>query len=329
MTKIDQTSYEIMQNLRSIRLDTERDSDFERLLHRKFQRDEGGQLSYLPVLSTENTETTGIAFIEGAGAGKTTAILRGLSRFKPLLHNSETNQPRYISVQVSSPATLKSLGIAILRKLEVPQVSPRATSHEIWTLIKHRMRVLGVYLIWIDEAHDLFNNGTNTEAHDMFKMLKSLMQGEHPVVVIISGTERLIDLTRLDPQIDRRFAKLKPAPLEVGVDTDDMEQVINSYASQANLKIGLPDDFMVRLFHASNYMLGRSIVCILDAIECALETGDSVLKIKHFIEAWGFQKGCSLEQNVFFAKDWQSLNDRNEDVDSPSNSRKRSRKRGR
>lgn len=60
----------------------------------------------------------------------------------------------------------------------------------------------------------------------MLKMIKGLMKGPNSVVVILSGTERLIEIVGYDPQVSRRFTKIIPGDLQIGADNDNLTEVI-------------------------------------------------------------------------------------------------------
>ena len=297
----------LLRSLHKSHIVTERDTTFERQLRRKFMINDKGETTHFPALCTAGTETSGIAFIEGSGGGKTTSILKVLRSFEPLSHNAETGQPRYLHVKVEAPATLKSLGVDILRKLGIDMVSDRTKVYQIWRMVRHRLQLMGVTLLLIDEAHDMFKSTSGTETENMFKMLKGLMQGDHPVVLVLSGTERLSSITGLDPQVNRRFTKIRPAPLAFAVDNIRITELIDVLSTKVGLKVALERDTVNRLIHGSRYRFGRCVACIRDAIECALYDGSVVLETKHFEDAFATNEGCSIDKNVFTSPDWLSI----------------------
>lgn len=198
---------------------TKRDADFDLQLRRLFQVAPDGSYTHAPIRFTGGTETRAIVVIDGAGSGKTTTILRGLRGFAPLACNPETDAPRWLHVKVESPATLRSLGVSILKKTGFAHVAERAKVYEIWELVRHRLMIGGISLVYLDEAHDLCRTERTAEMESILQMLKSLMQGDHPVVLVLSGTEKLSALTQItDRQAPRRFNILPPMPLEFGVD---------------------------------------------------------------------------------------------------------------
>nr|WP_217356659.1 TniB family NTP-binding protein [Ruegeria sp. HKCCA0370] len=215
--------------------------------------------------------------------------------------------PRYIRIQVPSPATLKSLGREVLTATGLTEVSMRLTAWELWRLVRHRLALLGIVVPWFDEAHDMFLSGSAREIDDMLKMLKSLMQNDSAIIPILSGTERLSEITSYDPQVNRRFTKVVPSPLVAGKDNSDLLGLIESFCDVAELKLSRERDLTDRLIFASRQRFGRAVETILDAIECAKEEGSSVLLQMHFAEAWGMREGCDWNKNVFVTEDWASL----------------------
>lgn len=315
MTKTIQEVSTTMKSLRSQHVVTERDRHFEAQLLRQFEV-EDGHMTHEPVRYTGGTETNGIAFIEGSGGGKTTAILEVLRNFEPLALNPDTDEPRYLHMKVESPATLRSLGVAILGKLGAEGVAERTKVYDVWNMVRFRLARSGITLLWLDEAHDLFRSATSSETDNMFKMLKGLMQGDHPVVLVLSGTERLSAITGLDPQVSRRFTKIRPKPLAFGVDNTRIKSLVEGYAAKASLRVALDGDAINRLIYGSRYRFGRCVVCILEAIECALMDDADVLEAQHFAHAWAQREGCGVDNNVFTAVEWMAidLDDEGEEV---------------
>ena len=329
MTKTIQEVSATMMSLRAAHIVTERDREFEAQLLRQFQIKDG-RMTYEPVRYTAGTETNGIAIIEGSGGGKTTAIIQVLRNFEPLALNPETGEPRYLHIKVESPATLRSLGVAILSRLDVEGVAARTKVYEIWNMVRVRLARRGVTLLWLDEAHDIFRSATSAETHNMFKMLKGLMQGDHPVVLVLSGTERLSAITRIDPQVNRRFIKIQPKPLAFGVDNARIKLLVEGYAAKASLRVAFDGDSINRLIYGSRYRFGRCVVCILEAIECALMDDAEVLELHHFEGAWAQREGCHVNENVFSAVEWMSIElpDEGEEVEMRTVLRAKTKRKG-
>ncbi|WP_420353759.1 TniB family NTP-binding protein [Paenirhodobacter sp.] len=128
-------------------------------------------------------------------------------------------------------------------------------------------------MLWIDEARDLFDRRSPRELDDMLKMLKSLMQGDAAVIVVLSGTDLLSGIVRSDPQIDRRFRKIYPRTLAVGADTADVADLVRLYCDEAGLRCAFKSNPASRLIHASRGRFGRIIETAIDATGRALQEG--------------------------------------------------------
>ena len=79
----------------------------------------------------------------------------------------------------------------------------------LWETLRGRLKDQGITVLWIDEAHDLFC----ADRHLILRALKSLMQGDEAVIPILSGTERLHEIVRSDPQVQRRLSTLILPPV--------------------------------------------------------------------------------------------------------------------
>ncbi|ULB09186.1 TniB family NTP-binding protein [Cereibacter azotoformans] len=290
--------------LRDIHIPTGRDKDLRLHLQRLLKFDAQGRQTAEPVRFAANSETRGVALIEAAGGGKTTAIRHVLSSTPAL--NPPEDAPRYLEVQVPSPATLKSLGLAILAALGIGGVHDRAKVWQIWDAVRFRLAKAGVTVVWIDEAHDLFLSRSAREIDDMLKMLKALMQGKAPVIVILSGTERLSEITAYDPQVNRRFTKILPRDLGAG-DSGNMEELVGKYAAKAGLQFVARENIGGRLIHGSRGRFGRAVETAVNAIGLALADGSDALTRLHFADAWGRQEGCLPEENVFEVENWSAI----------------------
>lgn len=297
----------VMQKLRSQYFKTKRHHQIQRELDRLLSVDQSGLKIASPVRFADNLETKGVLVAAKPGDGKTTAIARVLRQHRALTRTEDASFPRYVRIQVPSPATLKSLGKAILSELGVSGVSERASAMEIWSVVRHRLTLLEFVVLWIDEAQDVFLSKSAREIDDMLKTLKSLMQGDGAVIVILSGTERLLDVARYDQQVDRRFRKIVSMPLAFGSDEPKLLGLIETYCELAGLSPQVDQNTLRRLIHGSRYRFGRAIETILAAIECALYDESAVLRIQNFAEAWTSQEGCPWEKNVFVCDDWASL----------------------
>ncbi|WP_160321419.1 TniB family NTP-binding protein [Roseovarius atlanticus] len=260
-----------------------------------------------PCRFTADKETRGIAVIEAAGGGKTIAIRTVLQSTSALQKNPETGLPRSLEIQTPSPATHKSVGLAILEATGMSGVSSSARAWEIWSAVRNRLGQMGITVLWLDEAQDLVMAQSANETETTLRTIKTLMQGENVVIPILSGTRRLGEMPSFDPQVSRRFTKIAPSDLDHSSDQDNIFGMIDAYCNEAGISARLPEDLAVRLMTGSRYRFGRAIETIVNAIECAILDGEVFLTVDHFAEAWAMQEGCDPGSNIFFAPDWMSI----------------------
>lgn len=186
MDKRGTDPFRVSAELRANYIETARDKILQEHFELLLQHDAKGQPMAKPVTFTSTGETHGIVLVEGPGGGKTSLVHHFL-KTHPALQSEEPGHKPWIGVRVPSPATLKSLGLEILRATGYPEVSSKRKEWDIWRLVRFRMQQLGTAVLWIDEAHDLFRAGKAIE--DILKMLKSVMQGEGAVIVILTGID--------------------------------------------------------------------------------------------------------------------------------------------
>lgn len=298
---------QIIEGLRAIHVETERDDEIRKQLRRLLKVGQDGNLTAEPARFTAELETHGILLIEPTGGGKTTAIAEVLKGCDVLEINAETGAPRVVQCAVENPATQKSVAIAILRELGISRVSDREKAWTLFDMVRRRIEATGATVLWIDEAQDLFLSKSAREIEDTVKNLKSLMRGSAAVILILSGTERLAEITSYDSQIDRRFTKIIPKDLVIGTDNDALDEIIRNYCERAKLTFN-PDGAVVsRLIHASRNRFGRAIETTINAIEQALLDGDSILERQHFAEAWAMKETSPWDRNIFVAEAWRSI----------------------
>lgn len=198
-SKIEQT----LARLRAVHVKNPRDDAFADHLNRLLKRSPDGDLLPEAVRFTNTGETRGIMVIDGPGGGKSTMLKRGLSRHPAFRTFSDDMRP-YIAATVPSPATLKSMAGHLLELSGLPSTSSHREVWSKWQLLKQRFLLLETAALWIDEAHDLFCADKNL----ILRAIKSLMQGDSAVIVILSGTS---NLPRLSDRTHRFKGGFRPS----------------------------------------------------------------------------------------------------------------------
>lgn len=290
--------------LRTRYVPSQREGICQKHLDLLLQRDGAGRLLPKPVTFTATGDTHGIALVEAAGGGKTSLVHHMLSKH-PVLQSDDPAYRPFIGVRVPSPATLKSLGLEILRETGYPEVSTSRREWAIWQLVRTRLQVLGTVVLWIDEAHDLFRAGKQIE--DILKMLKSVMEGEGAVILILTGIEKLWLMASYDDQVKRRFSKVTMPAVSAATHEKSLRCLMQSYCEKVGLSPPEDRDLIHRLIYASRGRFGRCIENIISALEMAVLKGDTQVTVQHFAESWAMQEGVVPGKNVFLSPRWSQI----------------------
>lgn len=296
----------VIDELRGKYIKMERDTLFRSIFDRLLRCDEDGNPIAEPVAWTATGETRGIVVTDGAGGGKTSLVRHALSKH-PALQPSEDGTMPCVSISVPSPATAKSVGREILRATGYPSKAGNRTAQDIWDDVAHRFQLLGTVVLWIDEAHDVFPQRSKSEAPAILKTLKSLMQGESAVIVVLSGVERLWENVCFDDQVSRRYFPFALPQIGGAADCKRLWAILGGYCDRASLEPPIRGDLVERLAHAGRHRFGRCVEQMIDAIEVALRRGDAKLHSQHFADAFFAREGCSISENVFLAPRWSSI----------------------
>lgn len=325
MTKTSDT-FQMLEPLYSLHINTPWDAEMSAQLGRLLRQNAEGTPLPEAVRFTATGETRGILVIHDAGGCKSTLVDHCLSRH-PVLREGPEGIPRYLAVTVPSPATLKSLLRELIKTSGYPEISTRREAWSLLEILQARIALLGVLVLWIDEAHDLFC----VDEKSILRAIKSMMQGDTPVIPILSGTPKLEDIVRSDPQVYRRFSILRLPYLDPEGDQDTISHVIALYCAKARLRPPNTKDLPERLIHGARRLFGRCIENIIGAIEMALDRGGEQLEIDDFAAWWSLQEGNGTERNVFLATDWWNIDPDRKAADAlaPRKSTMRKRKAGR
>jgi hypothetical protein len=285
-----------VEQLSSIHVETVRDEHTQAAFNRMFS---GEGASFSPRFFASGRETRGVAIVGAPGSGKTALVSHIISKHPDLHFDGGLGATRGLQITVPSPATLKSVGLEILKELGYRQVSERRERWAIWEMVKHRLSYLGIKVLWIDEAHDIYNAGSVREKEDLLKTLKSLMQGPQAIVLVLCGTEPVAELLSSDQQVARRFSQIRLPPISFASDGDGLMNLIKSYADRVGLTVEIDSDLILCLLHAARLQFGMAIEIAIGAIETALRSARATLTRQDFVDYWFMQESCPLDENVF------------------------------
>lgn len=294
----------ILAKLNGLHVGSDRDDILREGIDSLLCHDEDGSPLPKPRFFSRGLEVHGLGISDASGGGKTHIIHSCLTKH-PALGAGVDGQARFLHVTVPSPATLKSLGCEVLRVSGYPEISERRERWSIWNVVRNRLTALGIVVLWVDEAHDLIS--TKSEVKDLLKTLKRLMQGDQGVIVILSGTDLLLDLLYFDEEVDRRFTKIQMPPIIDATEGDALRAVIARYCEIADLGRPTEPDLVPRLIHACRGRFGVCIEKTIEAIDFALKEGATRLSLLNYSDAWSATGTRPQEQNAFANPQWASI----------------------
>lgn len=254
----------------------------------------------------QSTSSQNMAFIGGAGSGKTDVVQRFVKSFNdkvprtPDLDGNCAVMPLgIVTIDVPSDATIKGMLTRLLRVLGDPAPSRGTTQNmcDRYLMLLEMRKVKGVVL---DEVHHLVEkDGSQTI---IFKKaanaMKDVLKAKVPMVFI--GTETVNELLDYDEhQLRRRTPRVeefKPFKFRTEDQKIDFQDVLSEF--ERNLKLPKPSDIgtleMATRFHfATRGYIGFVYRLLKVAIELAHEHGQSRLTKKML--ALAYHKGASKE----------------------------------
>lgn len=295
--------------LRARYLKNARDDDFQECLREILQVGDDGEVLPVAVRDPLNGETLGMQVIGESGDGKSVMIERNLSAVPGLVKMTDGTSGNYIHITVSPEATIKSLASDILGRTGYGRLAERAKTHEAWAIVRHRLKMLDVAMLWIDEGHHLLRGGAGRDVAGSLQTLKNLLQGEGAVAVILSGVPQLEERISADPETFRRYRlrqRLQPISAS-GADMQRLKRFIE--ACCRNLELSSPEDpfFAERIAFSQKAGLGRSLAFVKATIRRALISRRPAVSLESARRTWLLNGGHEGEPTPFDPGNWLEL----------------------
>lgn len=295
------------------------DADWARKRYMKNQRDEelfdvleealrfpvSDNERAVPALFSRQKETRGIMVSAPSGEGKTTLLERNLSDL-PGLGFYDGKEGNVVTVTVPPDGTLKGLAAAILGETGYKVDQKKLQVAEAWEMVRHRMSLLNISVLWIDEAHHLLTSGPGRDAAIALRRLKSMLQGEEALVVVLSGVPILADQLRKDEETNRRFFKLALGPVRTAEDRVKLQRFIDALCHTTGVGAVADPDIVDRLLAATGSSLGAAIDLVTRCLARALEKGYAKLELRHFRRAYRIS-GSAGSITPFDDEPWNTL----------------------
>lgn len=218
--------------------------------------------------------------------------------------------PNLLAFSAPSPCTGKLLGLEFLERTGYSGMRATATESQIWQQVRLRLRVAGVRFVWIDEFHHAMGRSGHTDLVKLCDNMKSLLQTEWPVSLILSGLPAVSSFIGFDRQIERRS---RTHPLEqLGFPGDArlvqgfVQEVVVKHAGMVMTKDITMPEFAHRLIVAAEGGLGSVVDMTRSAAFSArIRAGlSAAVEVRDFAKVYAEQRACSPDENIFLVQDW-------------------------
>ncbi|OCX65732.1 hypothetical protein BFP70_08660 [Thioclava sp. SK-1] len=283
-----------------------RDAELKEKLSRLFASDADGHLTAVPKKDPLTGETRGLMVIGVSGAGKSALLKRTLRKLDTFKLAERDTAGNTLYVTVPPEATIKSLGLRIAKDLGYIDINPRANADEVWGVASHKMGKMGITLLVIDETHHLLRKGSGRDVEGAIQRLKSLLQGDWPLAVIIAGVGKLRDGVMTDPETDRRFPKFQLSRIAQG--SSDANAFARSFQLCAeNVGLTLAETTLPeRVLFAEEGQPGRAINLAKLILVACLEAGHSHVSLQDAYRVFSAEYG-EMPISPFANAEWGTL----------------------
>lgn len=281
-----------------------RDQIFEDALKEILETDRNGQLTAAPQRIGLVKETRGILVTGQTGDGKTALIRRNLTRHEGIGLTDGFGPEKALYIRVPAEATLKGVAARILKATGYPKFSSKLNASDLWDMAAVSFASKGISILWIDEAHHMLE--ITKEVPLVLRRLKSLMQGDNSLALIISGVRKLDEKVLTDGETSERFSRVRLGPIRTDQERRDLRHFIDLCCSHVKIAPVADPELIARLEFATHGSIGRSIEYCHSAILRALRRGDGQLVLDDFRRGLDLKRGFT-DVGPFDAGDWPRL----------------------
>jgi hypothetical protein len=283
-----------------------RDTLFDEAIQEILETDASGNLTARPQRNGLVNETRGLLVLGRARVGKTALIGRNLRRHVGITVTEGKDPGNVLYFRVSASPTLKGVATDILKKTGYGKVHSGLRSSQLWDMVINKLASLGITVLWLDEAHHMLE--LHKEMTDVLRRLKTLMQGDRAIALIVSGIPSLDQKIQTDEETDERFFRIRLGPMQTERELSDLKSFIERSCQEMRLEMPVDPHLVDRLSFGTSGSLGRSIECTQSAIGRALRRADGLLILDDFRRSYNLKRSNS-DDGPFDPEPWPVLKD--------------------
>lgn len=249
--------------------------------------------------STAYREPVGCMLTGLGGCGKTTVCRVVMSKMPSevkIVDNCEKSIIPAFYCAIPSPATVKSVAVALLTQLKDPNPFV-GTSAQLTKRVCHLLKQCETKLIFLDEFHHLYDvlrNSTKVNSA-VCNWIKSIVNETQIMLCLVGNTDFPHYLVQ-DSQLGRRFPKefrMRPLQPDTQQVTGTIRPFIREIASRSKeiLNVEFDNDFFES--HSCNQIYAATsgnpafvMLLLKEAIHITLQSGGRVVTVADFGLAW-------------------------------------------
>lgn len=274
-----------------------------------FVIDDEGDMTDRPRIDPLTGETGGLMVLGRSGDGKT-ALLKRMLRVNPVLTEmTDKQEGNTLYITVPPDATIKKLAELILARTGYHRVDSRLRSSDAWEMVMHRLALVGIGTVIIDECHHIFRPGPGREVPGAIQSLKHIMQSAGGVAMILAGVPGLRDaiLSEESGETFRRFDEFYLNDIER--DSDEASDFSKNVKYSAEfLGLTIPDGSALaeRILMARNGQIGLSVQLAKKIMADAITRKRTELTLSRAEAVYRKSSRC-IGMTPFDAAPWESV----------------------
>nr|WP_269099694.1 TniB family NTP-binding protein [Mangrovicoccus ximenensis] len=189
------------------------------------------------------------------------------------------------------------------------RVDAKLRSADAWEMVMHRLSLVGVQLVVIDECHHLFRPGAGRDKLGAIQSMKHILQSAGGVSLIIAGVADLREaiLSETSGETYRRLQELDLDDIRPGSrETKIFATNFRKSAEVLGIEVSEEDAFVDRILFARNGQIGRSVSLAKAILHDAVTRRRPMLSLER-AEAVYRKDRKGADMTPFHAAEWGTV----------------------